>query len=220
MKKLGGIKRGLSPVRSRLDPHVIAQTNSPDLPRRRRGNPLLNSKTLALKQMAELDLRKSPWNEGIGISGEFLDHQLYLLGCMVHASAAFDKLGNHPLCNLRQQFQETEIGRLLLTIAVAVRNAMDQNLSRADYWLQDTEDGVGILKNLVSQKDVETTLSFREACNKLVHCLSINFHYAAEKPQKGMALVPRVHLYGTKGKEKWKATIEIDRFIEVASHLT
>jgi hypothetical protein len=35
-----------------------------------------------------------------------------------------------------------------------------------------------------------------------------------------MALVPRVHLYGTRGKEEWKATIEIDRFIEVASQLT
>jgi hypothetical protein len=170
--------------------------------------------------MAELDLRKSPWNEGLGISSEFLDHQLYLLGCMVHASAAFDKLGNNPLCNLRQQFQEAEIGRLLLTIAVAVRNAMDQNPSRAEYWLQGIKDDVGVLKNLASQKDVERTLSFREACNKLVHCLSINFHYVAEKPRRGMALVPRVHLYGTRGKEEWKATIEIDRFIEVASQLT
>ena len=170
--------------------------------------------------MTELDLRKSPWNEGLGISGEFLDHQLYLLGCMVHASAAFDKLVNHPLCDLRQQFQETEIGRLLLTIAVAVRNDMHQNPSRAQYWLQDIQDNVGVLKNLAHTEGTETTLNFREACNKLVHCLSINFHYVAKKPRRGMALAPMVHLYGTKGKEEWKATIEIDRFIKVASQLT
>ena len=102
--------------------------------------------------MAELDLRKSPWNDGLGISSEFLDHQLYLLGCMVHASVAFETLGNHPLLTLRQQFQEIEIGRRLLTIAVAVRNAMDQNPSRAEYWLQGVEDNVGTLESLGRKK--------------------------------------------------------------------
>jgi hypothetical protein len=122
--------------------------------------------------MAELDLRKFPWNEGLGISREFLDHQLYVLGCMVHASPAFDALGDHPLCELRQKLQETEIGRLLLTIAVAARNAMDQNSSRAEYWLQGIEDNVGTLKNAAREKEAESVLNFREACNKLVHCLS------------------------------------------------
>jgi hypothetical protein len=170
--------------------------------------------------MAELDLRKSPWNEGLGISREFLDHQLYVLGCMVHASPAFDALGDHPLCELRQKLQETEIGRLLLTIAVAARNAMDQNSSRAEYWLQGIEDNVGTLKNAAREKEAESVLNFREACNKLVHCLSINFHYVSETPRRGMALTPFVHLYGTKGQQDWKATIEINKFIGVASQLT
>lgn len=170
--------------------------------------------------MAELDLRKCPWNEGLSISSEFLDHQLYLLGCVVHASPAFETRGNHSLLALRQQFQETEIGRLLLIIAVAVRNAMDQNPSRAEYWLQWAEDNVGTLKNRRRKKETESVLIFREACNKLVHCLSINFHYVSEKPKRGMALTPLVHLYGTKGQEEWKATIDINKFIGVASQLT
>lgn len=170
--------------------------------------------------MTELDLRQSPWNEGLGISGEFLDHQLYLLGCMVHASAAFGKLGKHPLNDLRQQFQETEIGRLLLTVAVVVRNAMDQNPSRAEYWLQGVDDNVGALKLLNSKKKTETVLAFRDACNKLIHCLSINFDYKAKKPRRGMALTPLVHLYGMKGTQEWRATIDINRFIGVASQLT
>jgi hypothetical protein len=62
---------------------------------------------------------------------------------MVHASAAFDKLGNNPLCNLRQQFQEAEIGRLLLTIAVAVRNAMDQNPSRLNTGFKASKTTLG-----------------------------------------------------------------------------
>lgn len=170
--------------------------------------------------MVELDLRKSPWNEGLGIVSEFLDHQLYLLGCMVHTSLAFEALGNHPLLMLRQQFQESEIGRLLITIAVVVRNAMDQNPPRAEYWLEGVEDNVGTLKNLGQKNETGSVLVFRDACNKLIHCLSINFHYVSENPKRGMALVPLAHLYGTKGQEKWKATIDIDKFIAVASQLT
>jgi hypothetical protein len=170
--------------------------------------------------MTELDLRQSPWNEGLGISSEFLDHQLYLLGCMVHASAAIEKLGQDPLRDLRQQFQEAEIGRLLLTVAVAVRNAMDQNPSRASYWLQGVDGSVGKLKLLRSKKKTESVLNFREACNKLIHCLSINFDYKSKNPKRGMALNPVVHLYGTKGEQEWKATIEINKFIGVATQLT
>jgi len=179
--------------------------------------------SLAVKLVTELDLRKSPWNEGLGISGEFLDRQLYLLGCMVHASAAFEKLGEHPLRDLRQQFQETEIGRLLLTVAVAVRNAMDQNPSRAEYWLQGVDDNVGALMPLDGKNKTESVLKFREACNKLIHCLSINFDYKSKKPKRGMALIPLVHLYGInamKGNEEWKATIDVNKFIRVASQLT
>jgi hypothetical protein len=85
--------------------------------------------------MSELDLRQSPWNEGLGISSEYLDHQLYLLGCMVHASQVFDSLGDHALLAMRTRFQESQIGQALLGVAVAIRNAMDQNPSRADHWL-------------------------------------------------------------------------------------
>jgi hypothetical protein len=146
---------------------------------------------LSIENMAELDLRQSPWNEGLGISSQFLDHQLYMLGCVVNASSSFDNLGDHSLVGLRQQFQETEIGRLLLTAAVAVRNGIDQNPRRAEYCLQDRQDDVGTLANDGKE---ESLLSFREACNKIVHCVSINFHYTSERPRRGMAITPLVHL--------------------------
>lgn len=135
---------------------------------------------------------------------------------MVNASQVLDKLGTHPILDLREQFQETEIGRILLTIAVTVRNTMDQNPSRSEYRLQGVDNNVGTLFN----KSKESTLTFRESCNKLIHCLSINFHYKARKPRRGMALTPLVHLYGTKGTAEWKATIDINRFIDVATSLT
>lgn len=169
--------------------------------------------------MTELDLRQSPWNEGLGISSEYLDHQLYLLGCMVHASPVFDSLEDHALLKLRTRFQESQIGQALLGVAVAIRNAMDQNPSRANYWLDGIEASVGTL--YPSEKSSEqVTLTIREACNKVIHCISINFHYVSDEPRRGLALEPQVHLYGTHGSKDWKATIDIDRFIQVASQLT
>lgn len=178
------------------------------------------SPTLVVTLMPELDLRLSAWNEGLSISSEFLDHQLYLLGCIVHASAVFEQLDDKALRDLRQQFQESEISRLLLTVAVAVRNVMDQNPTRASYWLDGEDDSVGKLKTMGGKKEGDSILNFREACNKLVHCLSINFDYKARKPRRGMAINPVVHLYGAKGTQEWKATIDINKFIGVASKLT
>jgi hypothetical protein len=172
---------------------------------------------LSIENMTELDLRHSPWNEGLGISSQFLDHQLYVLGCIVNASSSFDDLGHRSLVELRKQFQETEIGRLLLTIAVAVRNGIDQNPRRAKYWLHGQQDDVGTLAN---DDKGESLLSFREACNKIVHCVSVNFHYKSEHPKRGMALTPLVYLYGTKGEREWKATIDVNKLIHVASQLT
>lgn len=168
--------------------------------------------------MTELDLRQSPWNEGLGISSEYLDHQLYLLGCMVHASPVFDSLGDHAL-NLRAKFQETQIGQALLTVAVAIRNAMDQNPSRAGYWLDGIDENVGTLYPTVESGE-QVSLTIREACNKVIHCASINFHYLSDAPRRGLALEPRAHLYGTHGDKEWKATIDINRFIQVAAQLT
>ncbi len=169
--------------------------------------------------MTELDLRRSPWNEGLGISSEYLDHQLYLLGCMVHASAVFDTLADHALLDLRKQFQEREIGRGLLSVVVAIRNAMDQNPARADYWLEGIDTTVGVLYPIVDGNE-QAPLTIREACNKVIHCSSINFHYVCDLPRRGLALEPKIHLYGSHGNRDWKATLDIDRFIHVAAQLT
>lgn len=166
--------------------------------------------------MAELDVRKSPWNEGLGIRAEFLSYQLYLLACMINASRSFDGPEMAAYAVLRQQFQEVEIGRILLTLAAAVRNGMDQNPVRAEHWMEGVDDMVGTLYR--EGKNGEA-LSFREACNKVIHCLSLNFHYVSEQPRRGTALEPLVHIYGLKGEEEWKATIKLNEFIRVANQL-
>lgn len=75
----------------------------------------------------------------------------------------------------------------------------------------------GTLEPMNSKKNATLVLNFCEACNKILHCLSINFDYISENPKRGMALNPFVHLYGSKGEQEWKATIDINRFVELAA---
>ena len=167
--------------------------------------------------MTELDLRASPWNEGLGISYSALSIEIYRLLCMFHASPSMQKSGSDSHLQLRMEHQESEIGRVLLFVAVTLRNAMDQNPSRADYWLSHSpSDVVGVLTPDLKEVKKFEDLRFREACNKIIHSDSINFDYKVRKPKRGDVLNPRVHVYGTLRRRHWKATLEIDPFADIA----
>jgi hypothetical protein len=167
----------------------------------------------------ELDLRDSPWNEGMTVSAEILDRDVYRLVTLFHAS---ERLANTPerVTKLRDMYQESEVCRLLLTIAVTARNNMDGNPSRTAYWFDDEDDTVGVLvKDLACSENIQK-LSFREACNKIIHCDRINFDYIEEKPRMGDSLRPQVYLYGLLSQKNWKATLEIDKFSNMALLIT
>ena len=94
---------------------------------------------------------------------------------------------------------------------------MDQNTARADYWLSHSPtDVVGVLTPDLKEAKKFEDLRFREACNKIIHCDSINFDYRVRKPKRGDVLNPRVHVYGTHKRRHWKATLEVDRFADIA----
>lgn len=168
--------------------------------------------------MTELDLRKAAWNDGLGVPFEAIATDLYHLACIFHASGSFSCEYSETLA-LRKNLQEAEIGRLLISVAATIRNAMDQNPSRADHWLQDADDEVGTLWNTASRDPSSKALGFREACNKIIHCWAINFDYASENPRRGDALLPHVHLYGDHRGQDWKCTIHIAKFIEIGQLL-
>jgi hypothetical protein len=168
--------------------------------------------------MAELDLRKSPWNEGLGVSPDYLLQQLYFLGCAVNASKSIESLGVHGLVALRGRFQESEIGRLLVTVASIIRNAMDQAPARTEYWMKNLDDKVGTFEALGGSSPA-ATLTFREACNKILHCTALNFDYSEDAPARGGPINPIVHLYGEQKGKGWRATLDVNRFIDHANEL-
>ncbi len=95
---------------------------------------------------------------------------------------------------------------------------MDQNPARAEYWMANLENHVGTL-GLASELNISSPLSFREACNKILHCTTLNFDYEDDILRRGGPINPTVYLYGEhKGKE-WRAALDINSFIDHANEL-
>jgi len=168
--------------------------------------------------MPELDLRNSPWNQGIAMNQRDALKEIYYLLAIFWGSKGFDQLDELYRKLLRVEFQETEVNRILITLAVSIRNSLEQDRSRAEINLEGYSQDVGLLKIDIKSKRKSVPLKFREACNKLIHCNTINYSYRGRQPLSvGNALIPRVHLYGQKHGAIWKATLDIVRFCELAT---
>lgn len=166
-------------------------------------------------------MRGSPWNEGLAVSGEYLDHQIYLLLCLFFASREFDESKNEDLLMLRSKLQEKEICRILITISACLRNDMDRNPFIASQALRGISDSVGVLEEDKKGVMSAVNLSVRDAFNKIVHCDFINFDYVDSKARIGDALNPFVYLYGKKqNNAPWRAVLDIKKFANVVSRLT
>lgn len=170
--------------------------------------------------MTEPDQCRSPWNEGLGIPVSVVARDLYRLACIFHASQSIDDCGVIGLAHLRSEFQEAEAAHLLISLASVLRNTQDQNPERAEYWRSKLpSDEVGSLVKNLKADSKPVPLTFREACSKIIHCLTVNYEYVNARPQVGNALLPTIHLYGWYGKKEWKATVDINRFIDVAEYM-
>lgn len=124
---------------------------------------------------------------------------------------------DQPLLGLDSEFCDYEITRILLTAAVSLRVIDDRDdgvLARAD--------PCGVLDPWVGQGGIEP-LSLREACNKILHAVRINFDVerldGGDIRQIGLSptyLNPTLYLYGTHRGRDWKATLDVMAFIRGA----
>lgn len=147
------------------------------------------------------------------------DRWLYMLGCIFFASPGFGSGAYRYEFNydLRLRFQEAEANTLLVSIAAAVRRRTEllDDFERSQI-AQVAPASVGSLVKDIRQKERSVDLSFREACNKIIHAKQIKFDYDERTCRRGGVLNPTVHCYGTHGKLEWKASIQIYSFIKAA----
>ena len=115
--------------------------------------------------------------------------------------------------NLADELERSEISRLLVSIAVISRNHMDQNGWHPIKVPGLPADEVGVLCSDWENKGALAPLSFREACNKVIHAIKITFEANQNSDYKTSYLLPTLHLYGDKQRICWKATLDVPKFL-------
>lgn len=104
-----------------------------------------------------------------------------------------------------RQFEYNEIGRILISCAAQLRNEWDGKESRFD---PVSKVAIGALTEDLTV-GTASDLGLRESFNKIIHANTLNLERSDATNLFSGHLEPRVHLYGTKAKRQWKATIEI-----------
>jgi len=127
-----------------------------------------------------------------------------------------EDIDDDPVRDLQGEFEEPEIVRLLVNIAVAAR-IMDERENRFSAQLNLT---CGQLINDCEDSDNIVQLDLRKAYNKIIHAKKFNWDVDQLKDEGNLPypttrfLIPRMHLYGERGNQQWKATLDIADFVK------
>ncbi len=170
------------------------------------------------KRRPELDLSLRRHHLGINFSVDWLRLELYRLVCYLHGSEFLtglsDGLDLSPFHAMRDEFQNTEVPRILLQVAVVVRyiGAGHADPSRAHRDLLDST--VGLLVPNLSKSD-QRPLSLREACNKIIHAKNVSLDWYEKDPIVSYVKPTVVTLYDDwEKKQGWKADLQVLPFVE------
>ncbi len=160
-----------------------------------------------------------PRREGYIFDINLFRLDLYRLITCFYASVAFAEYGedldDDPVRDLQSDFEEGEIVRLLVNVAVTAR-IMDERDDRLSAQFNVT---CGQLINDLDEPDNIVELDLREACNKIIHARKFNWDVDQLKEENlpyptTRFLTPRMHLYGERGNQRWKATLDIAEFVK------
>lgn len=172
--------------------------------------------------MSEIDLRGIEWINGYPHDPQMLWVDLYYLALIFAGSekiSEFRSEGDSPY-SLFWVFRNTEyseISRRLISVAAILRNLMELN---RDTTIQTLEVGKFYR---ISNSNEFAELTFREACNKVIHAEHINFDNSDDptvsSPYVGY-LNPIVYLYGTQNGVLWKTELGVFKFIKEAYKYT
>jgi hypothetical protein len=151
-------------------------------------------------------------------------HDLYRLLCTVASERRLlrvIKRRDDPLLSLRGRFAEDEIVHLLVQTAVMNRLQLDHlvELRKGDSpALPPIEDYVcGSINEDVAEKDEMKDLTFREACNKIVHAKQIAVERDAPSRDVFDRMPEGLILRGTRNVKAWQAHLSIYDYIRAST---
>jgi hypothetical protein len=152
--------------------------------------------------------------QGYPIAAEAFDNEVFQLACAFAASAELSRLAHeYPgIGRLCKTFEMSDAARRLVSVAAMVRSALDT-------WSTAEREGlisdVGELMPDICDPEKKTSLTFREACNKILHADSIDL--AVEGAPIGLRY--KITLEGQKGVKEWRAHLDLLKFVNVASNV-
>jgi hypothetical protein len=162
---------------------------------------------------------------GYLIEPSHLDLDVYRLLLPFAASRQLHDLcgsdASDPLNLMREHFERSEACRLLLILAVTVRNSVENKCGPLVRHHLDAPVGT-----LVEDVDnpVDTPLSFREACHKIIHATDVEFMIGQAEEERLEPLTMQIKLFGEKqvrGKSlEWEAKLDVAEFARQAYRLT
>lgn len=126
-----------------------------------------------------------------------------------------------PINQMREQFEQSEACRLLLTVAVTMRNSVEK---RCNSLVTKTLGAtVGTLVADI-ENPTDSALSFLEACHKIIHATDISFLDPATEGEGLAPLSTQIKLSGEKPVKnktiEWEATLDVAEFARQAYRLT
>jgi hypothetical protein len=145
---------------------------------------------------------------------------LYRLLAAVYASEALARLAEQEgpgsaAHALRAEYERREIHETLLRLAAGYRNSSDQNRSRREAMelpnVNPFHDNCGTLQQGDSAAE---SLSLREACNKILHCESIEHEHTGTTSLETSPIGTSVILRGRNWGREWTCTLRVSAFVE------
>jgi hypothetical protein len=155
------------------------------------------------------------------IERSLLYTSLYDLGVVVFGSEGLARLSSgddrDEFDKLRARHEIAQATKLLIENAVVLRNLLDSGRWPMDPIHEIRVDGrpekdVGVVR---VPGTAQQRLSFREACNKIIHAERVSFGMKT-LPDKMACLDGVVELHGKKGRQTWVAEIQLSEFIRMA----
>lgn len=127
-----------------------------------------------------------------------------------------------PYWSVRDEFEESEIVRLLVATATGAR-ILEEDLRASEEargFQLPKSPPVGTLVKNIAKSTPEEPLYLRDACNKIIHAELINFDRVnAAHPTKSY-LKPKVYLYASRDRKTgWSAILQVAEYAGVGLSL-
>jgi hypothetical protein len=176
-----------------------------------------NNKLRTNMEAYEHNIERYEWTE----SRIWLD--LYRLLAFFHASPKLRHLKDdldieyQSIENLRATCEKAEIHEVLLKLAAGFRVQQDQ---QPDIDGQSEPSNVNRWHNNCGlfwpnmDDGASEQLNLREACNKIIHATGFEHVYAEYADSLHYSLAPRIRLHGHRNHTKWKAELDILKFVD------